>query len=109
MALSTPGGGSVPTQLSRLDVAAPYLNCRVKVKVNVNVKVKVKVKVKVRVASRGGGRGGVPGESWCNGWFKSWFKSWSRERVGCHHRIVGPTYAQQLSACRVGARVGVRT
>jgi hypothetical protein len=34
LALSTPGGGSVRLpQLSRLDVAAPYLNCRVKVRV----------------------------------------------------------------------------
>jgi hypothetical protein len=34
------GGGSVrPTQLSRLDVAAPYLNCRVRVKVKVRVRV----------------------------------------------------------------------
>ena len=39
LALSTPGGGSVPTQLSRLDVAAPYLNCRVKIRVRVRVRV----------------------------------------------------------------------
>jgi hypothetical protein len=36
LALSTPGGGSVPTQLSRLDVAAPHLNRRVKIRVRVN-------------------------------------------------------------------------
>ncbi len=69
-------------------------------------KVKVKVKVEVRIKVKGGG---VPGGSWCNCWFKSWFWSWSRERAGFNHRIVGPGYAQRLSACRVGVRVGVRT
>ena len=79
---------------------------KVKVKVKVQVQVKVQVKVEIRIKVKGGG---VPGGSWCNCWFKSWFWSWSRERAGFNHRIVGPGYAQRLSACRVGVRVGVRT
>ena len=75
-------------------------------KVKVKVKVQVKVKVEVRIKVKGGG---VPGGSWCNCWFKSWFWSWSRERAGFYQRIVGPGYAQRLSACRVGVRVEVRT
>ena len=53
MALSTPGGGSVRlNQLSRLDVAAPYLNCRVKVRLRVRVRVRVRIRVRVRVKSQ---------------------------------------------------------
>ena len=53
MALSTPGGGSVrPNQLSRLDVAAPYLNCRVRIRVRVRVRVRIRVRLRVRVKSQ---------------------------------------------------------
>ena len=54
------GDGSVRlNQLSRLDIAAPYLNCRVKVKFEVKVKVKVKVNVRSRSGSRSSqGQGG---------------------------------------------------
>ena len=53
MVLATPGGGSVrPNQLSRLDVAAPSLNCRVKVRIRVRVRVRVRVRIRVRVRVR---------------------------------------------------------
>ena len=98
--------GSTP-RTRRLVLLTLVLGTHVyKVKVKVKVKVQVKVKVEVRIKVKGGG---VPGGSWCNCWFKSWFWSWSRERAGFNHRIVGPGYAQRLSACRVGVRVGVRT
>jgi hypothetical protein len=44
--------------LSRLDVAALYLNCRVGIRVRVKVRVRVRVRIRIRVR----GQQGVQGE-----------------------------------------------